>query len=59
MKGFANPKTEFLMSNEDKLVSSIFDGWHQYQLNLIEHGLHHGSEISITLGSNGVPALNL
>jgi uncharacterized damage-inducible protein DinB len=36
MKGFANPKTEFLMSNEDKLVSSIFDGWHQYQLNLIE-----------------------
>jgi hypothetical protein len=47
------------MSNEDKLVSSIIDGWHQYQLNLIEHDLHHGGEISITLGSHGVPALNL
>jgi uncharacterized damage-inducible protein DinB len=39
---------------EPKVIMRQWVIWH-----LIEHDLHHGGEISITLGAHGVPALEL
>lgn len=39
---------------EPELITRYWVIWH-----LIEHDLHHGGEISIILGSHGVPALQL
>ncbi len=40
--------------SEPEVISRQWVIWH-----LIEHDLHHGGEISITLGANGVTALEL
>jgi uncharacterized damage-inducible protein DinB len=40
--------------SEPEVISRQWVIWH-----LIEHDLHHGGEISITLGAHGVPALDL
>ena len=40
--------------SEPEVISRYWVIWH-----LIEHDLHHGGEISITLGAHGVPALEL
>ena len=40
--------------DEPELISRQWVIWH-----LIEHDLHHGGEISITLGAHGLPALEL
>jgi uncharacterized damage-inducible protein DinB len=39
---------------EPEVITPRWVIWH-----LIEHDLHHGGEISITLGAHGVPALEL
>ena len=39
---------------EPEVITRQWVIWH-----LIEHDLHHGGEISITLGAHGVPALDL
>jgi uncharacterized damage-inducible protein DinB len=39
---------------EPEVITRQWVIWH-----LIEHDLHHGGEISITLGSHGVPGLGL
>jgi uncharacterized damage-inducible protein DinB len=39
---------------ETEVITRHWVIWH-----LIEHDLHHGGEISITLGAHGVPALKL
>lgn len=39
---------------EPEVITRQWVIWH-----LIEHDLHHGGEISITLGAHGVPALEL
>ncbi len=41
-------------SSEPELITRQWVIWH-----LIEHDVHHGGEISITLGANGVSALQL
>jgi uncharacterized damage-inducible protein DinB len=40
--------------SEPEVITRQWVIWH-----LIEHDLHHGGEISITLGAHGVPALDL
>ena len=40
--------------SEPEVITRQWVIWH-----LIEHDLHHGGEISITLGAHGVPALEL
>ena len=40
--------------NEPEVITRQWVIWH-----LIEHDLHHGGEISITLGANGIPGLGL
>ena len=40
--------------SEPEVISRYWVIWH-----LIEHDLHHGGEISITLGAHGVTALEL
>ena len=40
--------------SEPEVITRHWVIWH-----LIEHDLHHGGEISITLGAHGVPALEL
>lgn len=40
--------------SEPQVITRQWVIWH-----LIEHDLHHGGEISITLGTHGVPALEL
>jgi uncharacterized damage-inducible protein DinB len=40
--------------DEPEVITRQWVIWH-----LIEHDLHHGGEISITLGAHGVPALEL
>lgn len=40
--------------DEPEVISRQWVIWH-----LIEHDLHHGGEISITLGAHGLPALEL
>jgi uncharacterized damage-inducible protein DinB len=41
-------------ASEPELISRQWVIWH-----LIEHDLHHGGEVSITLGAHGVQALHL
>jgi uncharacterized damage-inducible protein DinB len=41
-------------ASEPQVITRQWVIWH-----LIEHDLHHGGEISITLGTHGVPALGL
>jgi uncharacterized damage-inducible protein DinB len=41
-------------SSEPEVITRHWVIWH-----LIEHDLHHGGEISLTLGMHGVPALRL
>lgn len=41
-------------AGEPEVITRRWVIWH-----LIEHDLHHGGEISITLGSHGVPGLGL
>lgn len=40
--------------SEPELITRQWVIWH-----LIEHDLHHGGEISLTLGTHGIPALRL
>jgi uncharacterized damage-inducible protein DinB len=40
--------------SEPEVITRQWVIWH-----LIEHDLHHGGEISITLGAHGIPALEL
>jgi len=40
--------------SEPEVITRQWVIWH-----LIEHDIHHGGEISITLGSHSVPALEL
>ena len=40
--------------SEPEVITRQWVIWH-----LIEHDLHHGGEISITLGAHGVPAIDL
>lgn len=40
--------------NEPEIITRVWVIWH-----LIEHDLHHGDEISITLGLHGISAIEL